>query len=55
MEFAEDKAVRYKKRFGKEGTTPKEPLGRNELATDVTLSRIRVRSMTRLEDGGLRR
>lgn len=36
MEFAEDKAVRYKKRFGKEGTTSKEPLGRDALATDVT-------------------
>lgn len=36
MEFAEDKAVRYKKRFGREGTISKEPLGGGGYARDVT-------------------
>ncbi|MCJ1304039.1 hypothetical protein MMC08_006851 [Hypocenomyce scalaris] len=36
MEFAEDKAVRYKKRFGKEGTARKGTSGGEDLPSPVT-------------------
>lgn len=47
MEFAEDKAMRYKKRFGREITTSKEPLGSDEHTGDMT----HVGNQGQLDDG----
>jgi len=47
MDFAEDKAVRYKKRFGREGTISKEPLGSGGYARDVTHSE----NQSQVDDG----